>query len=104
MSKKTAARTGTVSVTVRVTVCTGKKAQQRGPKETRYIPVRERRCICDFCLELAVLLDFGADLALVDWATAMLVEVAGLMRPSRWLGGSVDICTLPPFDGQLWVD
>lgn len=55
-------------------------------------PVLERRCIWDFCLELALLLALEAGLALVDCAAAMFIELAP-MRFSRWLGGCVDICT-----------
>lgn len=63
------------------------------------VPVLERRCICDFALELALLLllvlALQADLAFAEDATAMLTAAVDLMKSSRmWLGGRDAICTL----------
>jgi len=58
-------------------------------------PVLERRCICDFCFGAALPAALEAGLVLVDCATAILSGEVFMRSAWWWLGGCVDICTLP---------
>ncbi len=66
------------------------RATSPGRYGEEHEPVLERRCICVFAFGFALLLALAA-FAFGGCAIAMLT-VAARMKPSRELGGMVDIC------------